>query len=692
MIAVLLLAISVAAVPAASAQDASGQSAGDETLTIDVGDDYVGGSYALTFERAYAGATADGTPVYIYVPEGGIGDPSVNGLNPGWDPNTTDSAVPCADWPQSDYLITQEQIDALGAALTEQIVAVNEDHFGPMGPADPGDPASDSLVMLVYNVFDSLYYDCAETTYTAGYFAPAYVAEYGMNIIVVDALDWETNAGEENGAAVEGIIAHELEHLLMEYTDANELSWVNEGLADVAAFFNGYYGALESHLVYHQVFHRDTSLTRWGGGLENYGAAYTYFQYLWERAGGNGDGTYEVDREYDRAGGDLLIKLIFEEQADGMDGVQLAIDAFNTATGASLPSAADLFKDWAVAVYLDDEASDRFDINEVDFGTPATWGWSIELANEVFYNGRGIYKGAMPEAKWQNFNRVPAQTALPFGTSYEVFRNPGPTFELALDGEDTTGIAAHSGDLHWYGGYASQAENELTVTAPISGGDSFDFWTWYFIEEGWDFGFAEALVGGEWVTIPLYDDSGAEVTTNDDPHGNNSEGNGLTGTSGGAYFVDEPQYIHLHGTTPDGATALRFRYSTDAAYLDTGWFIDDVSVNGTPVDEDTELTSEEGEWIHTDGQQDNNWVVQVISRCDLTPGATTEGEIVDNAGNYVYRIEGDEITAGGFSTQCQNGRGQQTIAVAISNLPSGLINFLDAEYTFRVTNTGNSKK
>ena len=27
---------------------------------------------------------------------------------------------------------------------------------------------------------------------------------------------------------------------------------------------------------------------------------------------------------------------------------------------------------------------------------------------------------------------------------------------------------------------------------------------------------------------------------------------------------------------PDGATDVRFRYSTDAAYLDTGWFIDDI--------------------------------------------------------------------------------------------------------------------
>ena len=72
------------------------------------------------------------------------------------------------------------------------------------------------------------------------------------------------------------------------------------------------------------------------------------------------------------------------------------------------------------------------------------------------------------------------------------------------------------------------------------------------------------------------------MSTNDDPHGNNTEGNGITGTSGGAYFVDEPEYVQYSAALPAGATDVRFRYSTDAAYLDTGWFIDDVTVNGAP--------------------------------------------------------------------------------------------------------------
>ena len=98
------------------------------------------------------------------------------------------------------------------------------------------------------------------------------------------------------------------------------------------------------------------------------------------------------------------------------------------------------------------------------------------------------------------------------------------------------------------------------------------------------------------------------VTTDDDPHGNNTDGNGLTGTSGGEYFVDEPEYIHLSATLPDGTTDVQFRYSTDAAYLDTGWFVDDIKVTGAAAT----VTSESG-WFETDGIQKNDWSVQLIS-------------------------------------------------------------------------------
>jgi hypothetical protein len=654
---------------------------GEATITLPINDSHAGGTYDQDFTLVYSNATADGTPVYIYVPAGtpldGTAPGGIASMDPAFDHDTTDEFTPCADNAAAEFTITQEQIDALGAELSGQIVAVDEEHFGPMDAADPDNPESDALVMVVYNVQDESYYDCAVTTYTAGYFAPDFIDSVGMNVIVIDAFDWANRTGEEGDHLYEGVIAHELEHLLHNYSDAGELSWVDEGLADFAAFLNGY-GVGGSHLTYHQVFYSDTSLTRWGGGLQNYGASYTFFQYLWEQAGGNGDGTYDADLQYDDAGGDLLIKLIFENQEDGMEGVQAAIDEFNELTGANLRDVATLYQDWAVAVYLDDEGSDIYDIKAVDFGDPDFTSWTMDIADDQFWGGRGSNQGAQPEAKWNRRDNGQNNVAVPYGIQVERFRNPGPSASVTLDGEDTSRVAPHSEPTHWYGGYESQSDNILNVDA-AAGVDTFDFWTWYFIEEGWDYGFVEALVGDEWVTVPLVNDAGEVVTTDENPHANNTEGNGLTGTSGGAYFVDDPEYIHLTATIPDGATDVRFRYSTDAAYLDTGWFVDDVMLNGAAAS----VSSADGEWTLTTGLQDNNWTLQVVATCDITPGVLSTGETTDGEGNYVYRFTGDMITTEMFNTKCANGN-QGDFVTLVSNLPTGDLTYLDAGYTLTV--------
>ena len=571
----------------------------------------------------------------------------------------------------------------------------------PMDAADPADPASDSLVTLVYNVQDDAYYNCEADSYTAGYFAPDFIDSLGMNVIVLDALDWANRVGEDPSTApwgdgdpandrpelYEGVIAHELEHLLMNYSDPGELSWVDEGLADVAAFLNGF-DMTGSHLTYQQVFHNETSLTRWGGGLENYGASFSYFAYLWEQAGGNGGGDLTPDLEYDGIAGDLLIKKIFEEQANDMTGVQQAITDYNASNGAApdLRSAKALFQDWAVTMFLDDEDSSRWDLENFDLGA-ASGGWTIDLANQEFWDGRGVYQGSQPPSKFDDQNR-PSSSALPFGVSYEKFRNPGPRVRLDFSGDPITQIAPHSPPDQLWGGAESQSDYLLSLTTPVTGGEDVGFWNWHLIEDGWDFGFVEALVDGEWETVPVTDDAGAVVSTNDDPHGGNTEGNGITGTSGGEYFVDEPTYVHYNVTVPDGATDLRWRYSTDAAYLDTGWFIDDITVNDAPA-----AAAGEGEtpWVVTDGVQDNDWSFQVIAHCDLTPGVTSPGELTDGAGNWVYRYTGATARTATLNTKCANGK-QADFSVVTSNMPTangpGDLSTLDAGWGYTVTKVG----
>src|SRR5688500_11545941 len=71
-------------------------SAGDATIVVPINDSEAGGTYYQPFERAYAGATGDGTPVYVYVPEGALtGAEGVHSMDPDFDHNPVDEFVPC---------------------------------------------------------------------------------------------------------------------------------------------------------------------------------------------------------------------------------------------------------------------------------------------------------------------------------------------------------------------------------------------------------------------------------------------------------------------------------------------------------------------------------------------------------------------------------------------------------------------
>ena len=63
-----------------------------------------------------------------------------------------------------------------------------------------------------------------------------------MNVIVIDTGNWDELVGntDTTDLTIEGVIAHELQHLLHNYSDPGELYWVDEGLADFAIFLNGY--------------------------------------------------------------------------------------------------------------------------------------------------------------------------------------------------------------------------------------------------------------------------------------------------------------------------------------------------------------------------------------------------------------------------------------------------------------------
>ena len=155
-----------------------------------------------------------------------------------------------------------------------------------------------------------------------------------------------------------------------------------------------------------------------------------------------------------------------------MDGVNAAIAEYKAQTGQDLRTAEEFYAGLGHRGLprrrgLRPSTTSRTSTSALTRGTGRS-----TIANDVFFEGRGNYKGAMPPARWRNNKNVPAQVALPFGVSYETFRNPGPTFNVFFDGEDSSQVAPHTGETHWYAGYESQSDNILNVDSAVSGGQT----------------------------------------------------------------------------------------------------------------------------------------------------------------------------------------------------------------------------
>ena len=148
-----------------------------------------------------------------------------------------------------------------------------------------------------------------------------------------DMLYIDTHPLDIDGAEGLGVIAHEFHHLIHWRHDANELTWVSEGCADLAMLLCGYHP--ENHIASFENY-PSVSLTNWPLGsqshLAHYGASYLWMLYL-----------------YEQHGGEETIVAIVKERADGIAGVSAALLSQGLTRSFS-----SIFADWKVANFLDD--------------------------------------------------------------------------------------------------------------------------------------------------------------------------------------------------------------------------------------------------------------------------------------------------------------------------------------------------
>ncbi len=370
----------------------------------------------------------------------------------------------------------------------------------------------------------------------------------------------------------DGTLAHEFQHMIHWYNDRNEETWVNEGSSELASALNGFDpgGAERAFLA-----NPDTQLNTWGAApgtnAPHYGSAYLFMAYFLEQFG------------------EEMTRALVASSLNGIAGFE---DVLSDNGGKTHFDA--VFADWVIANLLDDP-----DLQD----------------------GRYGYRDLDPSdvSLEASFRRYPASqteaTVSQYGADYFALRGSGDV-TIDFTGSTTVGLVdaqAHSGAYAWWGNRSDDSDATLTRDFDLSGvrTATLSFWTWYDLEEDFDYVYVEASTDGgqTWAIL-----SGRNsVTTN--PNGN-SFGPGFTGVSGGG----SPEWVQEEISLDAYAgqkIQVRFQYITDDAVNGPGILLDDIRVPELDYSSDAESGADgwvsQG-WLRTNNVLNQRWLVQVVEQ------------------------------------------------------------------------------
>lgn len=557
----------------------------DLTLTLsDSTPDHIG-TYDVPFWKMYSGDHSD-----VYV---------------GWD----DLAAP-PESTQQDQVITEDQIAYIGKEFDTHIWETDVFHFGNYAERTPKGTDLDGkrAAIFIHNIRDDAYWTDYRF-YIAGYFSSGLNDELGLNAIFVDSFNWADRLGDKTSTPshnylYEGTVAHEFQHLIHHDVDADESDFINEGMSDLAEQLN--YGTLgtSSHIGEYLYYHRD-SLTGWAGELADYGSSALWQDYLWERAGGQQlttelDGRvakgYESDKFAETADkfadpGDAFVWNLIHEEQDGMAGV--------AAQAGGMDRVERLFHNWTLANLLDGKVTEK------------RWNYRNLVLNGIDSAGMTVDQGLAYYSSNVNGNVPPTRknvrrntTTEPWGAYYRTYGGSEPGFTMAFTGDPQAGIGPLTGAYEWYSGQGNMLDRTVERTVDgVKAGDVLAFKTWFNIEQDWDYGWVEASKDGvTWTTLQQL--TALPTAATDVYNSSKWEGPGaFTGSSNGW------QDARFSMGALTGTVYLRFRYATDEAYNEQGWYVDDISVGSfvDPVDSVNGWVTDADGWQFTTGQQKNDW-------------------------------------------------------------------------------------
>ena len=496
-------------------------------------------------------------------------------------------------WVEDDITYQRDELVKLVNTFEERIYPTDREFFGSeWSPGVDEDPHL--YILYASDLGFSL----------AGYFSSSdeyhplaheYSNAHEMFMLNADDLD----LGDEY---TYGVLAHEFQHMIHWYRDRNEETWMNEGFSELAAFLNGYeVGGFDS--IY--TLNPDLQVNDWPNDSNltapHYGASFLFLTYFLDRYG------------------EQATKALVADTLNGMvsvDNVLAQIGVHDPIRGKT-PSAEDVFLDWVLASYLKDG--------------------SIADGRYTYHN----YPNAPQTSDTETVRTCPTTSQTrevhQFGVDYIRFTCQGD-YQLHFEGSTQVAVLdvePHSGAYAFWSNKGDESDMTLTQTFDFSAYQrplTLQYWTWYDLEEDYDYLYLEASMDGEnWeiLTTP----SG----TAKDPSGN-SYGWGYNGESGG--WVKESVDLSKFAGKQ---VYVRFEYVTDAAVNGEGMLIDDITI--PEIDYFTDFEDDQGGWEAEGWVRIQNTLPQNYRLALIRRGSMTSVDYIslplDNSVNLPLHIGGE---------------------------------------------------
>ena len=350
------------------------------------------------------------------------------------------------------------------------------------------------------------------------------------------------------------ILAHEFVHMIQFNSDRNDVSWLDEGFAEVGAFINGYDVGGADWLFAQSP---DLQLNDWADPNSpefsaHYGASFLYLLYYLDRFGEDASKALTAHAEND---------------ITSVDSTLADLNITEPQTG-KLITADDVFLDYAAALFLQNG--------------------SVGDGRFTFQN----YSGAPQTSATETISSCPASPITrdvhQYGIDYISIACAG-NFTLHFEGSTVASllpIDPHSGDYFVWSNKGDESDMTLTREfdlTSVSGPVEISYWTWYDLEKDYDYLYLEISEDGQsWEIVR------APTSTDADPTGANY-GWAYNGKSNG--WVEETVDLSAYAGKK---IQVRFEYITDAAVNGEGLLLDDVRVDAIGYASDFE--SDLGGW------------------------------------------------------------------------------------------------